>query len=489
MSDPSEAILLSKGKLMAWLQCPRRLHFAAHDPALARVDADVEARMEEGRAVGRLARRLYGEDGIDIEARCDTLAEAWAETRRLLAQGVRQPLFEAAFAAGGAAVRVDVLLPDDGGWRLVEIKAGTSLKPHYVHDCAIQAWVCRQAGLDLRGVALGHVDNGFVYPGGGDYRGLIAEVDLSEKTASLAHSVPGWIAQAVTAASGERPNVPIGAQCRKPHPCPFRERCWPSGARYPVTGLGGRIEKHAAFVLAGYEDIRDVPANARLSATQRRIRRVTMDGSPEILPSAGEAMRALSWPRYYLDFETIGPAIPVWPGTRPYRAEPVQYSVHVEHAPGSVTHDEFLDLSGEPPMRELTERLLDALGETGPVLVYSSYEKRILNQLARDFPDLSVRLHSVIDRLEDLCEILKANYYHPDMLGSWSIKAVLPTVAPQLCYEDLGEICQGQAASAGFLEAIDPATSAARRDVLRRGLLDYCRFDTLAMLAIVERFR
>jgi hypothetical protein len=52
------------------------------------------------------------------------------------------------------------------------------------------------------------------------------------------------------------------------------------------------------------------------------------------------------------------------------------------------------------------------------------------------------------------------------MHGSWSIKAVLPTVAPDLSYDKLGAVRDGLAAQTAYLEAIDAKTSAARRDCI-----------------------
>ena len=69
-------------------------------------------------------------------------------------------------------------------------------------------------------------------------------------------------------------------------------------------------------------------------------------------------MNDLPYPRFHLDFETIGPAVPIWPDTRPYQSLPVQWSCHIERSRSLVEHREFLDLSGDPPMRALAEQLV-----------------------------------------------------------------------------------------------------------------------------------
>jgi hypothetical protein len=289
------------------------------------------------------------------------------------------------------------------------------------------------------------------------------------------------------------PDIDVGAQCNKPYDCQFQSYCWPTETRYPITGLGGSKAKLGNYVALGARDILDVDVNSITADTQRRIYRVTCKGEPEILDGARQALEALPYPRYYLDFETIGPGVPIWPGTRPYATIPVQWSCHIEDGPeegnhGELRHAEFLNTSGEPPMRELAESLVECLGDSGPVLMYTSYEQKVLEGLIGLFPDLADPLQEIINRLWDLHPIVKQNYYHPDMLGSWSIKAVLPTINPKMDYSKLEGIHEGTGASDGFIEAINPETDMVRKLELEEQLLRYCKFDTEAMVEIVRYF-
>jgi hypothetical protein len=284
------------------------------------------------------------------------------------------------------------------------------------------------------------------------------------------------------------PDVPVGAHCKKPYDCPFMGYCWPSDTEYPISGLGGSRKKLGLLVMNGYEDIRDVPPSEISGAGHERIHRVTRAGEPELLLGAKAFVDELPYPRFHLDFETISPAIPIWAGTRPYQTLPIQWSCHIERSDSVVEHREFLDLSGEPPMRKLAEQMIRDLETTGPVLMYTSYEKGVINGLIEMFPDLAQELQAIVDRLVDLAPVTKENYYHPDMLGSWSIKAVLPTIAPDMDYALLEGIKVGTDASAAYLEAIDPGTSEEKREAIRADLLRYCRHDTEAMVRLVRFF-
>jgi hypothetical protein len=72
------------------------------------------------------------------------------------------------------------------------------------------------------------------------------------------------------------------------------------------------------------------------------------------------------------------------------------------------------------------------------------------------------------------------------MKGSWSIKAVLPTVAPDLDYASLNEVQDGTAAQAAYAEMIDPTTEPARKQQLEHELREYCKLDTLAMVRLAR---
>ncbi len=481
---------LSKSRLISAWQCAKKLHLEKHHKELAVVSAQTESLFATGNQIGDIAQQLYGTDE-SVEVRFD-FKTMLAETARLIDGGADFPIFEATFRYEGVLIRADVLIPDGNGWRLIEVKASTSVKDYHVLDCAIQDWVLRNAGINITSISLAHVNNQFVYQGDGNYDGLLLENELTEEVRKLEPGVVELLAKARAAVTGPMPEINVGAQCNKPYECQFQEHCWPTDTRYPITGLGGSKAKLGNLVALGVHDILDVDENSITSETQQRIFRVTCKGEAEVLGGARDTLAALPYPRYYLDFETIAPAVPIWTGTRPYAAVPVQWSVHTEEE-GGFRHDEFLDLSGQAPMRALATRMIEVLGDTGPVLMYTNYEARVINGLIELLPDLEPQLQAIIDRLFDLHPVVKQNYYHPDMLGSWSIKAVLPCIAPHMSYAELEGINEGTGASDGFLEAIGvrgpgTAPTEARRAELEEQLLRYCKFDTEAMVEIVRFF-
>jgi hypothetical protein len=71
------------------------------------------------------------------------------------------------------------------------------------------------------------------------------------------------------------------------------------------------------------------------------------------------------------------------------------------------------------------------------------------------------------------------------MHGSWKIKDVLPTIAPELAYGDL-EVRNGVQAQQVFAELMNTDLPDSRRTSLRESLLSYCERDTLAMVKLTQ---
>jgi hypothetical protein len=419
----------------------------------------------------------------------DDLRQALADTESLLRE-VPRPLFEATFQTDGVLVRADLLLPEGSAWRMAEVKSSTSVKPYHLIDAAVQTWVVKRNGLLLSRTEIAHIDNTFVYPGEERYQGLFRHVDVSSDIAALEHEVPAWIEAARLTLAGDDPCTEPGAQCHDPFDCPFLEHCAPSSEEsgYPPEILPRNYGLANALREEGYTDLRDVPDGRLTHPKHIRVWQATCAGHHSLSPEAGERIRALGWPRLYIDFETIQFAVPIWAGTRPYQQIPFQWSCHIEEADGELTHREFLLDDGSDPRRVFAESLLTVLGTHGAILVYNiGTERSHMRALAETYPDLAPAMNAAIERMVDLLPIAQDHYYHPEMRGSWSIKKVLPTIAPELTYDNL-DVGDGGMAQEAFLEMLHPETTAERRAQLREGLLRYCERDTLAMVRVAHFF-
>ena len=236
-------------------------------------------------------------------------------------------------------------------------------------------------------------------------------------------------------------------------------------------------------------DLRDVP-NELMNEIQQRVKESTVSGKVYFdAQGAKEDLKAYPLPAYFLDFETIQFAVPIWKGTSPYRIIPFQFSVHRISQKGMLEHQEFLDLSGEDPSLPFANALIQECGVQGPIFVYNAaFEKTRINDLAKRFTQLSASLIAINERVVDLLPIAKNRYYHPSQKGSWSIKAVLPAVAPELQYSNLEGVQDGGMAMEAYMEAIAPQTVPTRKEEIKGQLLKYCELDTFAMVKLWQYF-
>lgn len=488
---------LSKSKLLAFRQCPKRLWLEINTPELKVESVNLQARFDHGDQVGKMARSLYDPDGRGNTL--DPHAEGWdiafARTKALLE--LSEPIFEGTFSANGILAMADVLLPASSGrhkaWRMIEVKSSTRVKEYHHDDIAIQTYVAQASGLVLGSVALAHIDASWVFPGGGDYRGLLIEVDLTNEALSRREEVKSWIAKAqAISLQKEPPAISTGAQCTSPFECPFLGHCssQEAQAEYPVHWLprvqSSALKQHLAGLPS--RDMRDVP-DELLNATQLRVKQVTLsgrsyfnaDGAMQLLRDLGAQMP----PLLFLDFETIQFAVPRWAGTRPYQQIPFQLSCHILEPSGQLTQLEHLDWSGDDPSLPLAKGLIASCYQQGAILAYNAaFEKSRIRELVQRFPMLKSDLLEIVGRIVDLFPVAQRHFYHPDMRGSWSIKAVLPALVPELRHDELEGVQDGTGAQQAYLEAIAPDTFDMRKATLRQQLLDYCRLDTYAMVRL-----
>jgi len=480
---------LSKSRLMAGLQCHKLLWWMVHEPTAPELalDAQTQSVMDRGSHVGEVARR-YVPGGVAIELPYNAYAERVALTRQTVDAGA-PAVYEGSFSADDVFVSVDILERDGRGFRLVEVKSTASVKDHHIPDVAVQAHVLRRNGLDLVGAEVMHLNRECVYP---DLSNLFVRSDVADAVRAVAERVPSWIAEQVAVLQGPVPDVPVGPHCTTPYECPFMARCWPTLPPHHVSTLYAMRRRALELDEQGYRTIYDLPEDVPLGKIADRQRRAVQEGRIVVEPTLAGALDVFVPPIAFLDFETVGLAIPVWNDCHPYDSVPVQFSCHVQDEEGRVTHHEWLAAGPEDPRPALAERLVRACEGARTVVAYNAgFERRRIEEMAEILPALAGPLRDIVDRLVDLLLVIRNHVYHPDFGGSFSLKRVLPALAPELRYEDLA-INEGSMASmelerllfqGGGLEPADV------KEQLRSDLFRYCHQDTLGLVRLLDRLR
>ena len=481
---------LSKSRFVSGTQCHLRLWYEVHRPDLrSEPDEVLQAVFDTGHEVGQTACRLYpGGHAVSHDHR--HIPEALEETRSIIDAGSAPALFEAAFEHQGVLVRADVIerLPG-GGWRLIEVKSSTRLKDVFVQDAAVQLWVLKGAGLDVRDAGVLTLDRDYVHDGVTlDLDSLFTFHPVFDKAQAYRDTVGAEVSRMQRMLSQPlAPDIAPGDHCFEPYECPFHAHCT-RDAVLPDHGIdelpwldAGRREE---LVAAGIEEIRDVPGDFPLTVLQGIVRQTIREGRPAVHGDITGVLTELKSPVRYLDFETFAPAIPRFAGTRPFDAVPFLFSVHTEDRDKAILHTDYLHEGDNDPRRELADRLINALGRKGSVCTYSGYERRVIRELGEALPDRAGDLRSIESRLFDLLPVVRNGYYHPEFRGSFSIKSVLPVLAAGMSYDDLA-ISEGQTAAVRYAVALASVDAEDRRRTFE-DLRAYCARDTLALVKLRE---
>ncbi len=481
---------LSKSRYLYGDQCHLRLWYESYERDLASPpDETLQAVFDTGHEVGTLACQLYpGGHSVGHDYRHSRAAIE--ETRKVIQAGAAPALFEAAFRHKGVLVRADILERlRDGGWRLGEVKSTTRVKDTFVLDLAVQLWVLRGAGLDVREAEVITLNREYVYDGIRlDLDALFKRHPLLAEAEALQDAVDVGVKE-MQAVLGRRapPDILPGDHCFTPYNCPYYAHCTHDRV-YPDYGIGELPRLHgglrAQLEEAGIKEIRDIPEEFPLTDLQHIVHRAVRDQEAVVHGDISSMLAGLTPPVRYLDFETFMPAIPRFAGTRPYDFVPFLFSVHTERDGAAPTHADYLHEQDDDPRPHIIDRLIEAVGTEGSICTYSSYERTVLNSLAVAVPERAAELTAVAERLFDLLPVVRNTYYHPEFRGSFSIKSVLPVLVPGMGYGDL-EIPDGQAASASYMQALRSKDGRERRQTFDN-LRAYCERDTLAMVRLRE---
>ncbi|NNJ97337.1 MAG: DUF2779 domain-containing protein [Gammaproteobacteria bacterium] len=475
---------LTKSAVLAGLQCDKRLFLLLNRPELAKTRHSPLA--QSGIEVGKLARTTVS-DGVLVD-RFGADAQPYDQTQALVNDPQVNAIFEAGFRYQDTDVFVDILERDGDSWNLIEVKSSSSIKDTYIDDVSVQYLVVAGTGVAISRVELMILNRNLIYRTNQGYDGLFIREDVTDRVIVHSHLLADRIAQLRQNMTSTEPERHVDGHCNKPFPCEFKSYCEQQDGDYPVSALPNAAKAIQMLYANGIYDIRNIPAGMLSSETHIRVHRATLTGQAELDDEAARVLNRLDYPRYYLDFEAINLAIPRWDNSRPNQQHPFQWSCHIQYQDGTLAHEDFLDVSGFDPRRKFAESLIAVCGHSGPVIVYNQqFEKGIIKSLAIQSSDLSDALLALNQRIFDLLPVVKKYYYHPHMKGSWSIKKVLPCLLPDLHYSDLGAVQDGLMAQSAYLDITAGRSSTEQTEALSADLREYCKLDTYAMVAIVDR--
>ena len=482
--------LLSKSTFLRGSQCGKSLylnkfHKEYRDP----IDESKQAIFDTGHIVGELAKRLFP-GGVDSNFGADLdTQKAINETKRLIDSGIKV-IYEAAFMFQECLTVVDILVHDGDCWKAYEVKSSASIKKVNILDISYQYYIIKESGLPLDDIFIVYIDSDYVRIGDLDVTKLFKreslKVKCEENKKLIEKSVNDFksILQ-----SSDTPSIDIGEQCFSPYDCDFYGYCWshiPENSVFDIAGM--RMKKKLELYKNGITKLSDIDEDEVSELQLIQIQSHKTNNSRIDKQKIQEFIDNLRYPLYFLDFETINPAIPLYDNTRPYRQIPFQYSLHVlDNMSTEPRHFEFLANSSNDSREQFIISLIEHLQKEGDIIVYNmSFESSRLSELALAFPKYKDEVEAIINRAKDLMgPFREKSYYKPDMNGSYSLKVVLPSLVPEMSYDGL-QISNGSSASSAFLYLIGNNIEGKEKEEIRNNLLEYCKLDTLALVRILE---
>ena len=482
-------LTLSKSRYTLGCRCPRLLWLQFRRPEALPEDEDMKNRAEQGRQVGEIARGLNGD--YTLIPYSEDKTEMAAETRALLERGEKN-IAEASFICEGLFCSVDLLISHGGGSvTVIEVKSAAQPdRERWRQDVSFQSYVLRKLGYHVEKVYLAHVDSSYVRHGDIDLKAFFQLTDMTEETERAEAEVEEMIMR-LRAEPETEPAPCLGEACNK---CPAFGLCTDGLPRpnvFDLPGVGCNFGKKLAYYGQGLITLEQLDAAEKLGVRQRRMIGGVLRGETYVDARAvRDFTDTLGYPIYFLDFETCQFAVPRYDGSRPWQQIPFQYSLHwIGEEGGELKHTEYLAAAGADPRRELAERLCADIPEDVCVTAYHmDFENARLRELAELFPDLSGHLLNIVKNMRDLeTPFAKQYVYLPAMMGSSSIKKVLPAICPDdpaLDYHSLEDVHCGTEASAAWIAMACMAPEEEKR--LRANLLKYCGLDTLAMVKVWE---
>ena len=483
---------LSKSTFIRGLQCEKSLylykkHYKLKDPK----PSSLQAVFDQGTNIGLLAQELFPNGADASPENHFKMVESVGKTQGFVSQG-KSIIYEATFLYNNVLAALDILVKDEEGWKAYEVKSSTKVSDTYIKDAAIQYYTITNSGVDLKDISIVHINNQYTKDGELDINQLFTIESVYDQVLEFLPRIPNEVRRLKNVIeSPEVPSVDIGNHCSDPYDCDFKGTCWKHIPDYSVFNIS-RLNKDKKFDLynQGVITLDQIDlGHTDLNPNQVLQVQSEVNGTTHIdIEEIRNFTNGLNYPLYYLDFETIGPAVPKYNGSRPYQQLVFQYSLHIQETLTSVIeHREYLADPSQDPRIGFIEQLIRDCGTSGDILVYNiGFERGKINDLIDVFPEYSNELLGIVNRLKDLMIPFQQKwYYTPEMKGSYSIKYVLPALVPELSYNDL-DIKEGGTASNTFLSMVNE-TFEGDVEETRRQLLEYCKLDTYAMVKILEK--
>lgn len=466
-------VMITKTDFIAYLDAPRHLWAIKHNKLSEKeLNIFIQHLFDQGYEVEEYAEKYikevlipeYGIDTSDIQL---------------------QPTH----IDGNFQARTDVLIknPETNNWDMYEVKSTNEVKKQHKYDATFQYLVFKEK-YPIGSINILHLNKEYIRKVDINLSELFQVTDITEEVESLVTDVLTLRDEAIRTVQADDSNDID--KCIKPKECPCISICHhnlPEYSIYDINYFSRSVSKVRQLISEGIESVYDVPKDFPLSEMQRFQVDVAQNGEVVIdTAKIKQDLDGITYPLYFIDYESYNPAIPMYDGYKPFDQMPFQWSLHIQKMPdGKLEHYEFIETEQVDPIPSFLAELQKHIGSQSSLVVWNkTFEGTQNKRMGEIHPEFNEFCEDMNNRMYDLMDIFKNQWYaDPKLKGSFSIKNVLPLLVPELSYDGM-EIGEGATAMMSWYEMVYGNTI--DTDETRSNLLKYCELDTLAMVRIYD---
>ena len=473
--------LLSKSNYLRGIQCKKALWLKIHEPD--HFIQDDNPLFKQGHDVTAASHHRFNATMVDMNL---PFMERLSVSKQWIDE--KKGMFEGAFLYDRCFCMVDVLIYQDGGWNLIEVKSSAQLKPVHIDDAAFQYYILHHLNIKINHVYICHLNTSYCRQGALDYIDLFTLHDVTNDVKDMQPIVKKNTHELKSLSKQNQPQHPIGPHCFKPYTCHAKPHCWSpitKGSIFEMARLSK--EKKFNYFFQGTCSISHMNA----SQVQNHFQKIQVSCEQEALDYLNyEALdtfiKQIVYPISYIDFECVQLPIPPFELMRPYDQLPIQYSIHIDDG-NAIRHKSYLAPYGNDPRETIFVQFIEDLPRKGSIIVYNALsEKRIISDcLNQKLTINATTIGNILNRMIDLeTPFKKPMIYLREMRGKTSLKHVLPALIPSQSYEQL-QIKSGGGINAMYAKTGDSNKAKHAIDALN----EYCATDTLGMHLVLESLK
>lgn len=477
-------ILLSKSKIKEMLKCEQMFFSSVnnlHKQNLSKQDIEL---FEQGRQVEQVARNMFPTGVLQDKI---VNIEKIELTKELMK--TKEVIFEAAFTSKNTIIQFDILSKnEDSSYDAIEIKSSSKFKPDYEIDVLIQYWIATLSGIKINQFEIWYINKTSI----GIDDNYFTKHNATEFCKTNEQYFWELLNKALSIAMLRQPPQETNKyhKCDIPS-CPYRQQSIDKlSTKDSVLSLP-RFPNAWKAIEQGIESVNHPKFDETYKYSELNPLVIKSIREDKLVIDRENLMKEYSqwkFPLSFFDFETLMTAIPILEGQHPFEQVAFQFSNHIYTGNSNkLSHTMFLHQKLNNPNVEIVEAILSALEQNeGSIVAYNkSFEQTRIRELAAKFPQYQIRLLAIIDRFVDLMDLVKDNVYHPDFMGSYSLKIVSPTLLKEFGSYSDSLIKSGSEIAKYYTEMLT-TSDMERKDLIKNALEKYCFYDTLNLFLVLQ---